>query len=53
MQTARNRGRRSSGELVDVAIRHHELGETIEALAADRGVDQSTIRRWLSRAKRD
>ena len=53
MQTARNRGRRSSGELVDVAIRHYELGETIEALAADRGVDQSTIRRWLSRAKRD
>ena len=53
MQTARNRGRRSSGELVDVAIRHYELGETIEALAADRGVDQSTIRRWMSRAKRN
>lgn len=53
MQTNRSRGRRSSAELVDVAIRHYELGETIEALAADRGVDPSTIRRWLGRAKRD
>ena len=53
MPTARNRTLRSSGELVDVAIRHYELGEPIDALAADRGVDQSTIRRWLSRAKKE
>ena len=48
-----SRGRRPIGEMVDVAIRHYELGEPIDALAADRGVDQSTIRRWLSRARRE
>ena len=52
MQTGRNR-RRSSGDLADVAIRHYEFGEPIEALAADRGVEQSTVRRWLSRAKQE
>ena len=53
MPTGISRSRRSSGDLVDVAIRHYELGEPIDALAADRGVDQSTIRRWLSRAKKE
>ena len=48
-----SRGQRSSGELVDVAIRHYELGESIDNLAADRGVDQSTVRRWLSRARKE
>ena len=48
-----SRSQRSIGEMVDVAIRHYELGEPIDALAADRGVDQSTIRRWLSRARRE
>jgi len=53
MQGPRNRTQRSRGDVVDVAIRHFELGEPIEELAADRGVDQSTIRRWLSRARRE
>ena len=50
---ANNRSQRPSAELVDVAIRHYELGETIDALASDHGVDQSTIRRWLSRARKE
>ena len=29
------------------------LGERIDSLAADRGVEQSTIRRWLSRARKE
>ncbi|MCH8311304.1 MAG: helix-turn-helix domain-containing protein, partial [Chloroflexi bacterium] len=51
MQGPRNRNQRSISDLVDVAVRHYELGEPIEELAADRGVDPSTIRRWLSRAR--
>ncbi|HBD84138.1 MAG TPA: hypothetical protein EYN72_12670 [Dehalococcoidia bacterium] len=51
MQGPRNRNQRSISDLVDVSVRHYELGEPIEELAADRGVDQSTIRRWLSRAR--
>ena len=50
---ANNRSQRPSAELIDVAIRHYELGETIDALASDHGVDQSTIRRWLSRARKE
>jgi DNA-binding transcriptional regulator LsrR (DeoR family) len=53
MTSARNRSPRPEGELVDLAIRHYELGERIDALAADRGVEQSTIRRWLSRARKE
>ena len=53
MTSSRTRVQRSSEELVDLAIRHYELGEPIDALAADRGVDQSTIRRWLIRARRE
>ena len=49
-----NKGsRRSHEELIDLAIRHYELGEPVDSLAADRGLDQSTIRRWLARAKRE
>lgn len=51
MGSPRNRNQRSASDLVDVAVRHYELGEPIDSLAADRGVDQSTIRRWLSRAR--
>ena len=51
MVEPRGRGGRSSRDLVDVAVRHYELGESIDALATERGVDQSTIRRWLARAK--
>ena len=51
--TSGSRAQRSSAELVDVAIRYYELGEPIDALASDRGVDQSTIRRWLSRARKE
>lgn len=53
MSAASSRSRRSTAELVDVAMRHYELGEPVDSLAADRGVDQSTIRRWLSRAKKE
>ncbi|HJO82110.1 MAG: sugar-binding domain-containing protein [SAR202 cluster bacterium] len=53
VQGPRNRAQRSRGDVVDVAIRHYELGEPIENLAVDRGVDQSTIRRWLGRARRE
>lgn len=49
----RGQGRISASELVDLAVRYHELGEPIDALASDRGVEQSTVRRWLSRAKKD
>ncbi|MCL0100042.1 hypothetical protein M1O55_04160 [Dehalococcoidia bacterium] len=51
--TSNNRSQRSSAELVSVAIRHYELGETIDNLASDLRVDQSTIRRWLSKARKD
>lgn len=51
MQGSKNRNQRSLGDLVDVSVRYYELGEPIEELAADRNVDQSTIRRWLSRAR--
>ena len=53
VMTSRKRFQRSSAELVDVAIRHYEFGDTIDALASDRGVDQSTIRRWLTRARKE
>ena len=49
----RNRIIRREADLVDLAIRHYELGDRIDALAADRGVEQSTIRRWLARARRE
>ena len=48
-----SRSQRAIGEMVDVAVRHYELGEPTDALAADRGVDQSTIRRWLGRTRRE
>lgn len=53
MCAARSGGQRSSEELVELAIRHFELGVSVDELAADRGVDQSTIRRWLGRARRE
>ena len=38
---------------VDLAIRHYELGHSVDELAADLDVDQSTVRRRLSRAKKE
>ena len=38
---------------VELAIRHHELGQSVDELAATLGVDQSTVRRRLSQAKKD
>lgn len=49
----RARSRRPTSDLVDLAIRHFELGEPIDALATDQGVEQSTIRRLLGRAKKE
>ena len=37
--------------LTDLAIRHYEFGQSVDDLAADFGVDQSTITRRLSRAR--
>ena len=38
---------------VELAIRHHELGQSVDELAATLGVDQSTVRRRLSQAKKE
>ena len=38
---------------VELAIRYYELGQAVDDLAADLNVDQSTIRRRLSQAKKD
>ena len=38
---------------VELAIRHHELGQSIDELAAILRVDQSTIRRRLSQSKKE
>ena len=49
------RRRRVSGDrlnhLTDLAIRHYEFNQSVDDLAADFGVDQSTITRRLSRAR--
>ena len=37
----------------ELAIRYYELGQSVDELAADLNVDQSTVRRRLSQAKRD
>ena len=39
--------------LADLAIRHYELNQSVDELAADLGVDQSTITRRLSRARKE
>ena len=39
--------------LADLAIRHYELNQSVDDLAADIGVDQSTITRRLSRARKE
>jgi len=38
---------------VELAVRYHELGQSIDELAATLGVDQSTVRRRLSQAKKE
>jgi len=38
---------------VELAVRHFELGQSVDELAAAMNVDQSTIRRRLSQAKKD
>ena len=50
MVTERARGRISN---VELAIRHYELGQSVDELAATLHVDQSTVRRRLSQAKKD
>ena len=40
-------------DLADLAVRHYELNQSIDDLAADLGVDQSTISRRLIRAKKE
>ncbi len=40
-------------QLADLAIRHYELNQSVDDLAADFGVDQSTITRRLSRARKE
>lgn len=52
MRSSQGRGRISESDLVDLAVRHYELGEPIDSLATDHGVEPSTVRRWLARAKR-
>lgn len=39
--------------IVELAVRYHELGQTVDELAATLGVDQSTVRRRLSQAKKE
>ena len=39
--------------LADLAIRHYELNQSVDDLAGDLGVDQSTITRRLSRARKE
>ena len=50
MGTDRNQRSMSIAEL---AVRHHELGQSVDDLAATLGVDQSTVRRKLSQAKKE
>ena len=50
MVTERSRKRISN---VELAIRHFEMGQSVDELAAALNVDQSTIRRRLSQAKKD
>ncbi len=47
-----DRGRRQMPD-VELALRYHELGQSVDDLAATLGVDQSTVRRRLSQAKKE
>ena len=54
MTSGKRQGRVSAdrlNHLTDLAIRHYEFNQSVDDLAADFGVDQSTITRRLSRAR--